>query len=137
MTDAARQLRQAHVLNATVAVGRKGEDLAHRYLQSAGFKVVARNYRPSGGDSEVDIVARDGATTVFVEVKTRSTDEFGAPDRAVGSDKQQQIVRAARAYIARAGIGWHQVRFDVVSIVLSAPPRIVHHQDVFFAGRTH
>lgn len=137
MTDAARQFRQAHTLNATVALGRKGEDLAHRYLQSAGMKVMARNYRPSGGDSEVDIVARDGAITVFVEVKTRTSDAFGAPDRAVGTEKQTQIVRAARAYTSRAGIGWHQVRFDIVSIVLSSPPRIVHLQDAFFDGRAH
>lgn len=137
MTDAARQLRQAQILNATVAIGRKGEDLAHRYLQSAGFKVVARNYRPSGGEAEVDIVARDGAITVFVEVKTRTSEEFGSPDRAVGTDKQRQMVRAAKAYAARAGIGWQQVRFDVVSIVLSSPPSIVHRQDAFFNGRAH
>lgn len=137
MTDAARQLRQAHALNATVAVGRKGEDLAHRYLQSAGFKIISRNYRPSAGDAEVDIVARDGDITVFIEVKTRTTDEYGAPDRAIGTEKQKNIVRAARAYVARAGIGWHQVRFDIVSIVLSSPPSIIHQQDAFFDGRSH
>lgn len=122
-------------MNPAAAIGRKGEDLAHRYLQSAGFKVIARNYRPSGGESEIDIVARDGEITVFVEVKTRTTDQFGAPDRAVGNDKQKNIVRAARTYAARAGVGWHQVRFDIVSIVLSSPPSIVHQEDAFFDGR--
>lgn len=135
MTDAARQIRQAQVLHATVAVGRKGEDLAHRYLQSAGLKVIARNYRPSGGDAEIDIVARDGEVTVFVEVKTRSSDDHGSPERAVGQEKQKNIHRAARAYASRAGIGWNQVRFDVVSIVMSSPPSIVHQQDAFFEGR--
>jgi putative endonuclease len=118
-----------------VALGRKGEDLAQRYLQSAGFKIIARNYRPSGGESEVDLVARDGDITVFIEVKTRSTAEFGTPDRAIGSNKQKHIIRAARRYASRAKIGWNQVRFDTVSIVLSSPPSIVHQQDAFFDGR--
>jgi putative endonuclease len=137
ITDAARQFRQSQTLNATAALGRKGEDLAHRYLQSAGFKIVARNYRPSGGEAEIDIVARDGEITVFVEVKARQTDEFGSPDRAIGLDKQANIVRAARRYASRGGIEWNKVRFDTVSIVFSNPPAIVHEQDAFFKGRTH
>jgi len=117
------------------ALGRRGEDLAHRYLRSAGFTIVARNYRPNAGDAEVDIVARDNGTLVFVEVKSRASAEFGSPERAIDTDKQKRIVRAARTYVTRAGLDWSQVRFDTVSIVFTSPPSIVHQQDAFFHGR--
>lgn len=97
--------------------------------------VVARNYRPGGGEAEVDIVAREGNTVVFVEVKSRTTAEFGSPDRAIGEEKRRHIVRAARAYATRAGIERSQVRFDVISIVFTKPPSLLHHKDVFFDGR--
>ena len=137
MSDAARQYRQQHTLSPDAALGKKGEDLAHRYLQSAGFTVLSRNYRPGGGESEVDIVAKDGLITVFVEVKSRTSADFGSPDRAIGEEKQSRIVRAARRYVARAGIDWSQIRFDTISIVFSQPPTIVHQQDAFFEGRAH
>ena len=110
--------------------------MAHRYLRKAGFLVLARNYRPSGGEAEVDIVARDGDIVVFVEVKSRNSAEYGSPDRAIDKAKQHNIARAARSYAARAGIGWDKVRFDTISIVFTNPPTIVHHQDVFFEGRS-
>jgi putative endonuclease len=97
--------------------------------------VVARNYRPGGGEAEVDIVARRGDTVVFVEVKSRTTDEFGSPDRAIDQEKRRHITRAARAYATRAGIEWSQVRFDTISIVFTDPPTIVHQKDAFFDGR--
>jgi putative endonuclease len=137
MSDAARQYRQQHTLSPDAALGKKGEDLAHRYLQTAGFTVLSRNYRPGGGESEVDIVAKDGLITVFVEVKSRTSADFGSPDRAIDEDKQSRIVRAARRYAARAGIDWSQIRFDTISIVFSQPPSIVHQQDAFFEGRAH
>lgn len=121
-------------MSAEAALGRRGEDLAHRYLRGAGFLVVARNYRP-GGDAEIDIVARQGDTVVFVEVKSRRSAEFGAPERAVDVKKQQNIERAARSYVTRAGIDWSRVRFDVISVVFSDPPSIVHQEDAFFHGR--
>jgi len=113
MSDAARQYRQQRMLSADAALGKKGEDLAHRYLQSAGFTVLSRNYRPGGGESEVDIVAKDGPLTVFIEVKSRASADFGSPDRAIGQDKQSRIVRAARRYAARAGIEPDPVRHDL------------------------
>lgn len=97
--------------------------------------VVARNYRPGGGQTEVDLIARDRDTVVFVEVKSRATDEFGSPDRAIGAEKRKHIVRAARAYATRAGIEWSQVRFDVISIVFTNPPSLIHEKDAFFEGR--
>ncbi|MBV9498401.1 MAG: YraN family protein [Acidobacteriaceae bacterium] len=121
-------------MNPDAALGRRGEDLAHRYLQKLGLAVVARNYKP-GEDSEVDIVARQGDIVVFVEVKSRSSAEFGNPDRAIDHEKQKHIVRAARAYVRRAGIDWSQVRFDVISVIFSNPPAILHQRDAFFPAR--
>jgi len=137
MSDAARQFRQRHMLTPEAALGRRGEDLAHRYLERAGFRVLARNYRPGGGESEVDIVARDGDIIVFIEVKARTSADFGSPDRAIGEEKRKHILRAAHRYAARAGIKWDHVRFDTISIVFSRPPSIVHQQDAFFEGRAH
>lgn len=135
LSDSARQFRERYMLSPDAALGRRGEDLAHRYLRSAGFVIVARNYRPNAGDVEVDIVARDNGTLVFIEVKSRISAEFGSPERAIDSEKQKRIVRAARSYATRAGIDWNQVRFDTVSIVFTKPPSIVHQQDAFFNGR--
>lgn len=132
--DAARQARQRRVMLASAALGRRGEDLAHRYLEKLGLLVVARNYKP-GDDSEIDIVARQGETVVFVEVKSRATADYGSPDRAIDSEKEKHIVRAARAYLRRAGLEWSQARFDVVSVICSNPPSIIHQKDAFFPER--
>ena len=97
--------------------------------------VVARNYRPSGGEVEADIVARQGDTVIFVEVKSRASADYGSPDRAIDSEKQKNIRRAARAYATRAGIEWSSVRFDVISVLFTEPPSITHMQDAFFEAR--
>ena len=135
LSDRARHFRERQTLSPEAALGKRGEDVAHRYLRNAGYLVVARNYRPSGGDVEADIVARRGDTVVFVEVKSRASGEYGSPDRAIGSEKQKNIVRAARAYATRAGIEWSHVRFDVISVVFTDPPSITHLQDAFSDGR--
>ncbi|MBV9155943.1 MAG: YraN family protein [Acidobacteriaceae bacterium] len=134
LSDAARQFRERRTLTPDAFLGKRGEDAAHRYLRSAGLLVVARNYR-AGSDSEVDIIARDGEVVVFVEVKSRASAEFGSPERAIGSEKQKHILRAARSYTTRAGIEWNRVRFDTISIVFTDPPTIVHQRDAFFDGR--
>lgn len=134
MSDAARQRRQQQTLTQSAALGRRGEDLAHRYLQKNGYIVVARNYKP-GSDSEIDIVARRGDMVIFVEVKSRTSAEFGNPDRAINQEKQKHIVRAARTYVNRAAIEWNQVRFDTISVIFTDPPSILHQQDAFFSGR--
>jgi putative endonuclease len=135
LSDKARHLKEQRTLTPEAALGRRGEDFAHRYLRSAGMSILARNYRPGGGEAEVDIVARDGEITVFVEVKSRRSAEYGSPDRQIDESKRKNITRAARSYAARAGIAWNQVRFDVVSVVFTQPPSIVHQQDAFFEGR--
>jgi putative endonuclease len=134
MSDRARQAREARTLTAEAALGRRGEDVAHRYLQSAGYAVVARNYR-AGADSEIDIVARKGDLVVFVEVKSRRSAEYGAPERAMDEKKHKNIMRGARAYTTRGGIDWSQVRFDVISVLFTDPPSILHQQDAFYPNR--
>jgi putative endonuclease len=104
--------------------GRIGEDLAHRYLQAHGCTVVARNYRTLSGDGELDLVAWEGATLVFVEVKARASEEFGAPERAVDTEKQERVRNAAWDYARRAEIPWEKTRFDIVSVVLGRTPKI-------------
>ncbi|MDQ6758598.1 MAG: YraN family protein [Acidobacteriota bacterium] len=112
------------------ATGRRGEDLAHRFLQRAGFVIVARNYRIPAGSGEIDLVGWEDDKLVIVEVKTRRTDEYGPPDRAIGQDKKQSLLRAARDYARRADAPWDQVRFDVVNVLLTSPPAITHFRDV-------
>ena len=101
-----------------LALGRRGEDLAHRFLQRAGMTIVARNYETPSGTGELDLVAWDGDTLVFVEVKTRSGIEFGVPERAVDDEKRKRILRGAADYRRRVGAEVHKVRFDIVAIVV-------------------
>jgi len=108
-----------------------GEDYAHRYLREHGCTVVARNYRTPSGSGEIDIVAWHGETLVFVEVKTRATAEFGAPESAVDEEKQVKLQAAARNYARRAGVDWDRTRFDIVSILLGRPVRIEWLRDAF------
>lgn len=115
--------------------GRGGEDIAHRFLRRRGCTVVARNYRPRSGPGEIDLVVWHGDRLVFVEVKTRSTADFGTPDRAVDAGKREALERAAGDYARRANVGWEKTRFDIVSVVLGRPVRVEWLQDAFGHGR--
>jgi len=130
-SDRLRQRRYERTLSPTRSAGRRGEDLAHRYLRHNGFTVVARNFRARSGLSELDIVAWEDETLVFVEVKARTSDAYGSPERAIGGEKRVRLFRGAREYARRAGVDWQQVRFDIVNVLLSEPPEIVHYRDVF------
>ena len=136
LTDATRQFRQRQLLTADQALGRKGEDVAHRYLRGKGLQIMARNFRLPDGSGEIDIVARTAATLVFVEVKARRSSAYGAPERAIDPEKQRRIIRAARSYVLRCGADWSLVRFDIVAIVFTNPPSITHYEDAFFPKRT-
>jgi len=111
--------------------GRLGEDLAYRHLRRHGCTVVARNYKARSGAGEIDLVAWDGAVLVFVEVKTRSSADFGTPDAAVDEEKQRRIAIAAREYGYRAQLAAARTRFDIVSVILGRPPRITWMRDAF------
>jgi putative endonuclease len=113
------------------ALGRRGEDIAQRFLQRAGIVIVDRNYRMASGGGEVDLIGWEADTLVFVEVKSRKTDEYGAPDRAIGEQKQLSLARAAREYARHAEVPWQKVRFDVVNVVFATPPAVTHFRDVF------
>lgn len=111
-------------------LGGRGENVAARFLQREGYKILGRNYRTPVG--EIDIIARDGKTLVFVEVKTRVDDE-PRPEDQVGNIKQHQITKAAKYYMSRFGSPQPPARFDVVAIIW--PPRcepIVRHTQSAF-----
>jgi putative endonuclease len=93
--------------------------------------VVARNYRPPSESGEIDIVAWDGETLAFVEVKTRTSADFAAPERNVGTEKQRRMLRAAEDYLRRTEVPWSRARFDIVSIVLSRPPKLEWRRGAF------
>ena len=136
LSDAVRHRARSRSWPADRAAGRRGEDLAHRYIERLGMTVVARNWQPSAGKGEIDLVAWDAERLVFVEVKARSGDEFGAPERNVDAQKREALARAARNYSRRAGVAWDRVRFDLVSVVFGDPPRISHRKDAFRLDRT-
>ena len=121
--DRLRDVRRRQLWNATAAQGRRGEDLAHRFLRAKGFIIVARNFRLAG-EAEADLIAREGEALVIVEVKTRERAAFGPPERAIDEEKRRHLIRVARAYARRTETPWERVRFDVVTVVLSKPPRI-------------
>src|SRR5581483_2957625 len=93
-------LRHAKLQNS----GRRGEDLAHRFLKREGYTIVARNFRLSTGEAEADIIAWDGDTLAIVEVKARESADYGPPERAIGEEKRRHILRAARAYARKANV---------------------------------
>ena len=116
--------------------GKIGEDLAFRYLRSHGCTIAARNYRTHGA-GEVDLIAWHGPLLVFVEVKTRATADYGTPDSAVDTEKQTKILRAAADYARRRNTPLESARFDIVSVLLTTPPTLEWHQDVFSVLRRH
>ncbi len=107
-----------------LALGASGEELAARHLQACGYRILERNYRRPCG--EVDIVADESGTIVFVEVKTRAAgSRFGSPLEAVGRKKQEQLARVAQEYLASHGLHQLPARFDVVGVVLgNREPRL-------------
>jgi putative endonuclease len=105
------------------SLGKLGEDLACVELVRRGYAIVARRYRTRFG--EIDIVARDGETMVFVEVKTRDGDSFGGGAEAVTGWKQRRIAGMAADYVARHRVHERPCRFDVVAIDVSVQPPLV------------
>ena len=130
LADSLRHRARKRRMTADHALGRRGEDIAHRHLQRAGIVVVSRNYRVSSGAGEIDLVGWDRDTLVFVEVKSRTTDEYGAPDRAIGREKWAHMVHAARDFARHAEVPWEDVRFDIINVLFTSPPSVTHMRGV-------
>jgi len=134
-----RRLRQAISawvggLRPAKPLGRRGEEEAARYLRQRGWRILARSDRLKPG--ELDLVALDGQTVVFVEVKARTSAQSGHPSEAVGADKQRRLTRLALAYLKRHRLLDSPARFDVVAVTWpagQAQPTIEHLQGAFEA----
>jgi len=121
------------VTRERLAFGLHGEQLACEALGERGYAIVTRRYRTKHG--EIDIVARDGETLVFVEVKTRRDGSFGGPEESVTLQKQQRLVWMATDYLVRQKVGEVACRFDVVGInTMSTPPKVTVIPDAFRPG---
>jgi putative endonuclease len=130
----ARFTQKAPAVAPHLDLGRRGERLAADYLRTLGFELVASNFKLGVGrnrrgavvQAEIDLVAYEGPLLCFVEVKTRASDWFAAPEANVDLRKQRQITRAARAYRRLLGLQTAPHRYDVVTVLLppDAPPRV-------------
>lgn len=108
-----------------MALGAKGEDIAERYLKKKGYRIVERNYRCRLG--EIDIIALDGSTLVFIEVKTRRNQNYGRPCEAVNAVKIRHILRTATCYTALSHVRYEDIRIDVVEILLQGGKPYIHY----------
>src|SRR6185295_15837450 len=118
----------------STSLGTLGESYAAAYLDQLGFRLVAanftlpvgRNLRGAVINAEIDLVAYDGNTLCFVEVKTRASDWFAPPQANIDLRKQRQIARAARAYLSLFELEAEPYRFDVVTVLLTdlSPPEV-------------
>ncbi len=116
------------------SLGRRGERAAERFLRRLGYRIVGRRER--GRLGELDLVAVDGRTVVFVEVKTRRSHDAGHPAEAVGPEKQRRLTRLALAYLKRHDLLDTSARFDVLAVTWPATgrrPTIAHYKSAFEA----
>jgi putative endonuclease len=106
-----------------ISLGKLGEELACDELQRRGYAILARRFRTRVG--EIDIVARDGSSLVFVEVKARRTVRFGLPLEAIGYRKRRRMCAMAAEYLSRCRPRTRSCRFDVVSVRLDLATPLV------------
>ena len=126
-----RRLRPLRSRPEHLKRGTKGETLACRHLRKQGYKILYRNFRGRTG-GEIDIVCRDRDTLVFVEVKTRSNEDFGRPFEAIKSDQRRRISRGALAWLRMLDDPDILFRFDVVEVLISGEePRLELIQNAF------
>lgn len=115
-----------------INLGRLGEKIAVTYLKTNGYAILERNFSSPLG--EIDIIAKDGEATVFIEVRTRRTDEYGLPIESIGKDKQRRLIRTAWFYIKGRNFPTANFRFDVISILTrqGGKPQISIIKDAFW-----
>ena len=119
--------------NHNQRLGRKGEDLAAAYLQRRGYRILARNIRTPYG--EIDIIAHKSNRYIFVEVKTRTTAQFGFPEEAITPQKWQRMVESAEHWLGENVPESSDWQIDVIAILISthAKPQIRHYENVTLA----
>ena len=110
--------------------GERGEQIACEYLAARGYECVIRNYRY--GHCEIDLIMRQGARVVFVEVKARSNTAFGMPAEFVNAKKRARLIAAAQGYLQQTGLTDAPARFDVIEVYLPGG-RVRHIEDAFGA----
>lgn len=120
-----RRRRNGQVLTHTTARGDRGENLAVEFLKSIGYRILKTNERNLGG--EIDIIALDKKTVVFVEVKTWSRAGQGGPAEAVDKRKQARLTRAALVFLKSRRMLDHAARFDVIEVILDRKESPVKH----------
>jgi len=113
-------------MGLTQVQGKRGEDLAADFLRTKGYTLIARNVRSPFG--EIDLICRDGKTTVFVEVKYRTAPNFGHPEEAIPGNKLERLEKSVEWYVTKNKLAG-DYRLDVVSIE-GESPQVVHLQDV-------
>lgn len=119
---------------STREAGAGAEEAACAFLEAKGMRIVERNFRARGG--EIDVVAREGDTLVFAEVRFREGEEFGGPEETVGRDKRLRVVGAARGYLETIpASSWKEARFDVIAVVGTGRDRVIRHYRGAFDAR--
>ncbi len=116
-------------------LGQKGEDRAAKHLEKLGYKILERNYRTRAG--EIDLIALHRGEVVFVEVKTRTNNAYGAPELAVNPQKQRRMIKAALGYLRYKKLDQVPCRFDVVAISVAMEQEVEIIQNAFEMDRTH
>jgi putative endonuclease len=116
-------------------LGKEGEDRAARFLAGRGYTILERNYRTQSG--EIDLIALHRGEVVFVEVKTRTSDAYGAPELAVNPKKQRRMIRTALGYIKYKKLHQMPCRFDVVAITAAAGQELELIENAFEMDRTY
>ena len=127
--------------NTSSTLGQRGERVAARFLRQIGYKIVAQGHRNKFG--ELDLIALDGRTVVFVEVKTRSSHDAGHPTEAITQEKQQRLTKLALHYLKHHHLLEQPARYDVIALTWPEPttqPEIQHYLNAFPAvgkGQMH
>jgi putative endonuclease len=122
------------------SLGRRGERYAARYLKKQGFRIIARN-RTLGGDArgEIDLIGIDGEFLVFVEVRTRTREDYMSPEASIRHHKRKTVARTVRRLLRRHKTAGLRPRIDVVAIIwppgAAAPALVRHHRAAIPVGR--
>ena len=116
-----------------IDLGKSGEAFARKHLEDNGYEILEVNWRFQR--AEVDIIAKDGAVLVFIEVKSRSTSSWGPPEQSISPKKRMLLADAASRYMELIHHEW-EIRFDVISVIIHQDTlqSIEHHKDSFFPG---